>query len=102
MIFTTEAKIFNNKYLPKKKPQTDNSLLHCCYMTNIFLGKCHTHVSLPKWGSMTDKSRDITKVRLEEPMTFTGVIYRNVGEGLVTGAEIIQRQLRYQGSPQHG
>jgi hypothetical protein len=36
---------------------------------------------------------DTTKVLFGEPMNFIGVTNRNIVEGLLTGAEIIQRQL---------
>lgn len=48
---------------------------------------------------MTDQSRDTTKVELGEPMSFTGVIYRHMGEGLLTGAYMTQRQLHDQSPP---
>lgn len=47
----------------------------------------------------TDQSAHTTKVLLGEPMGFIGVTYRNMGEGLLTGAEMTQRQLHHQGSP---
>lgn len=36
------------------------------------------------------------KIQLGEPVSFTGVTYRNMGEGLLTGAEVTQRQLPQQ------
>jgi hypothetical protein len=51
---------------------------------------------------MIDQSMDTIKVKLDEPSSFIGVSYRNMGEGLLTGAEMIQRQLYHQGPPQHG
>ena len=36
-----------------------------------------------------------TKVQLREPMNFIGVPYRSMGEGLLTEAEMTQRQLHY-------
>ena len=32
------------------------------------------------------------KVQLGEPMSYIGVSYRNMGEGLLTGTEMTQRQ----------
>lgn len=45
---------------------------------------------------------DATKVQLHKPMSSIGVIHRCIGEGLHTKAEVTQRQLHHQGSPQHG
>ena len=49
---------------------------------------------------MTDQST--TKVQLGEPMSFIGVTYRNMGEGLLTGAEMTQGQLYHQSPPHYG
>jgi hypothetical protein len=38
---------------------------------------------------------DTTKVQFGEPMSFAGVIYRNKGEGLLTGAEMTQSPLQH-------
>jgi hypothetical protein len=46
---------------------------------------------------MTDQSTDNTKVKLGEPMSFTEIIYRDMGEGLVTGTEMTQTAVL----PQH-
>jgi ABC-type transport system involved in Fe-S cluster assembly fused permease/ATPase subunit len=43
-----------------------------------------------------------TKVQLREPMNFIGVPYRSMREGLLTEAEMTQRQLHQQSSPLHG
>lgn len=40
---------------------------------------------------MTDQSTDIAKVELGEPMGFTGVSSKNMGEELLTKAEMTQR-----------
>jgi hypothetical protein len=42
---------------------------------------------------------DTTEVQFDEPMSFIGITYRGVGEGLLIGAEISQRQLH---PPQYG
>ena len=44
---------------------------------------------------MTDQSMGITKVQLCEPMGLSQVIYKNMGERLLTGTEMISRQLHY-------
>ena len=36
---------------------------------------------------------DTIKIILGEPVTFIGVIYRSMGEGLLTGAEMAHGQL---------
>jgi hypothetical protein len=41
---------------------------------------------------MTDQSKDTTKIQLGESMNFIDVTYRNMSQGLLTGAEITQRQ----------
>ena len=41
-------------------------------------------------------SKDTTKDQLGEPMSFIGITYRNIIEGLLTGAEMTQRQLHHQ------
>jgi hypothetical protein len=45
---------------------------------------------------------DTTKVKLGELRSFTGGTYRNMGEGLLTGAEMTQRQLYHQSPLQYG
>lgn len=42
---------------------------------------------------MTDQGTDTIKVQVGEPMSFIGMPYRNLGEGLFTGREMTQRQL---------
>ena len=34
-------------------------------------------------------------------MSFIGVTYKNIGEGLLTGAEMTQRQLHHQSQPEN-
>ena len=36
-------------------------------------------------------SMDITKVKCDELMNYIGITYKNMGEGLFTGTEMIQR-----------
>ena len=40
---------------------------------------------------------DTVKVQLAEPVSFIGITYRSMGEGLLTRAEMTQRQLHHQG-----
>lgn len=51
---------------------------------------------------MADRSTDTTKVQLGEPMSFIGVTHRNMGEGLLIGAEMTQRCLQPQSPQQPG
>ena len=62
----------------------------------------HTHLLTPDRKPMTDQTPDTVKHQLGEPMSLTEVIYRNVGEGLFTGAEMTQGQLHHQHPPQDG
>ena len=40
--------------------------------------------------SRTDQNKNTTKDQLGDPMTFIGVTDRNIGDGLLTGAEMTQ------------
>lgn len=40
---------------------------------------------------MTVQNTDTTKVQFVDPVSFSGVTYRNLGEELLTGAEMTQR-----------
>lgn len=51
---------------------------------------------------MTDGSTNTTKVQLGEPGSFIHLTYRSIGEVLLTGEEMIQRQLHHQGPSKHG
>lgn len=62
----------------------------------------HTSLFTPDREHMTDKLTDSTKVQLDEPMSFTRVIYRSVGERLLIGIEMISRQLNHKGHPSTG
>ena len=44
---------------------------------------------------MTDQSLDTTQVQLGEPVSFIEVTYRNMGEELLIGSEMTQRQLHH-------
>ena len=59
-------------------------------------------VSLLHKEPRTDQSAHTTKVLLGEPISFIGVTYRNMSEGLLTGAEMTQRQLHRQSLPSIG
>ena len=47
-------------------------------------------------------SQPLNHLSSSKPMSFTEVSYRNMGKGLLTGAQMIQRQLYPQGPLQHG
>lgn len=69
-------------------------------MTEFFMGKHNTRLLTPDWEPTTEQSMDITKVQLDEPVSFIGVAYRNMNEELLSGAEITQTQLHHhQSSP---
>lgn len=51
---------------------------------------------------MTDQSTDTSKAQLGKPMSFIDIIYRSMGEGLLTRREMTQRQLHHKSPPQHG
>lgn len=67
-----------------------------------FPRSCNTRPPSPDRELTTDLKYGRCKVQLGEPVGFIGVSYRNVGEGLRTGAQMTQRQLCHQVPPQHG
>ena len=60
----------------------------------IFPRRC---LLTPDRGPMTDLNTDNTKVQLGKPTKCIDVSYKNMGKGLLTGAEMTQRQLHHQG-----
>lgn len=69
-------------------------------MAKLFLRRCSalpTQLQEP----MTDQSIDTTKTQLDELMSFIGVTYRSMAEGLLAGAEMTQTQHHHQNLPQH-
>ena len=70
-------------------------------MTRLFLGRCNTDFLFQDRELMTKQHMNTTKFQLEETVRFIGVTFRNVGEGLIIGAEIIQRQLNVQSLAPH-
>jgi hypothetical protein len=72
----------------------------------LFLGRPKTYIYSVKIGIPQQilwmYNTDDTKVQLREPMSFIEVTYRNMGEGLLTGAEITQRKMHHQSAPQDG
>lgn len=60
------------------------------------MNKCLT----PDTELPTHQREDITKVLLDEPVSFIRVAYKNTGMWLLTEAELTQRELNYQSPPQ--
>jgi len=68
--------------------------------TKLFLGRCNTHIYSPQVAnSWRIKVQFLSKSNL---VSLICVPYRCMGEGLLTGAEMTQRQLHHWGSSQHG
>lgn len=59
------------------------------------------HLLTPYMELTTEQSMETTEVQLGEPVSFTGVTYRNMGEELLTEAEMTNRQLHHQGPHKH-
>ena len=57
----------------------------------------HTHLLKSRQGAHVRP----TKEQLGEPMCVIGVTYRSVSDGLLTGAEMTQRQLHHQITSHH-
>lgn len=57
----------------------------------------HASLLIPGRELMTDQSTDILQIQFSELMNF----YKNMGEGLLTGAEMSQRELHHQSPFQH-
>lgn len=64
----------------------------CCYVTWGDTNQC---LLTPGRILTTNQTMDTIKVQLGEPISFIGVTYKNMGEGFLTGAEVIQRQLHH-------
>ena len=54
------------------------------------LGRCNICLLILSRELTRDRSIETTKVQLDDPMSFVGVICRSVGEGLCTEAEMTQ------------
>ena len=65
----------------------------------LALGRHNTHLFTLDRNPTTDQSTDTTKVQLGKPMSFIGVTYRTMGEGLLTRAEMTQRQVYLHSPP---
>ena len=59
--------------------------IHC--VTKLPGKMQHTCLLTPDRDLTRDQCTDTTKVQLGEPMSFIGVTYRSVGEGLLTEAD---------------
>lgn len=61
-------------------------MAQCCVM--LFLERLEQITTHPEWKLTTDQSKDTTRVQLDEGMTFIEVIYKTMGKGLLTEAEM--------------
>ena len=68
-------------------------------MTELFLVRRNILLLIPDSEPTTEQSMDTSKVQLGEPVSFIGVSHRITDEGLLTGAEMTQRQLSPQLTP---
>jgi hypothetical protein len=54
----------------------------------------------PDWEPTSDQRMDTTiQVQRGKPQSFIGTTYRSMGEGILTGIEMTQRQLHFQSPP---
>lgn len=60
-------------------------------MTKLFLSRHNTYLLPPDREHIAGQSTDPIEVQLEEPMSFIGIIYRNMDEGLLAMAEMTHR-----------
>jgi hypothetical protein len=44
----------------------------------------------PRQGTDDRKKKNTTKPQLDHPMSFIGITYRNMGEGLLSGTELMK------------
>jgi hypothetical protein len=70
-------------------------------VTEILYLTQNVHLFISDGEPVTDQCVDTIKVQFDEPMSFIGIIYRNIGKELLKGTEMTQRQLYQQGPPQH-
>lgn len=68
----------------------------------IFLWRFSTHLLTSDMKLIIDQSMGITTAQLGEPMNFIEVNDGNMGEELLTGTEMSQRQLHHQSPPRPG
>ena len=61
----------------------------------------HTQLPTADRNPIISQSMGTTEGQFGEPMSFIGVTFRIMGEGLFIGAEMTQRQLHHQTPPQH-
>lgn len=72
------------------------------WVTKLFLGRCNmTHLLTPDREPMANQGTGITKFQHGEPVSFVGVTYVSVGEGLLTGVKMAHRQLYHTSPAQH-
>lgn len=67
-----------------------NHLLKAYGVTRLFLGRCSTyHLLTPDRELTTDQSTGPTRIQLCEPRVLLRFLIRNMGEGLLTRADVI-------------
>lgn len=60
-------------------------------MTKLLLERCNTYLLSSDRKPTTDQTTDTTKAHFGEPMSFIGVTYRSIVDGLFIGGEKTQR-----------
>lgn len=64
-------------------------------VTEILYLTQNIHLSISDGEPVTDQCVDTIKVQFDEPMSFIGISYRNIGKELLKGTEMTQRQLHH-------
>lgn len=76
-------------------------VLRSCCVIELFLGRHNIRICSPQTGSPQQTKVWTHWTPAWCAVSFTAVTYRTVDEGLLTGAEITQKQLHHQGLPHH-
>lgn len=83
-----------------------NSLLLCVMLRRIYVDVWGPVTWLFFWGNgnkhLYTLNRNTIQIQPGELVSFTGVTYKNVGESLLTGTEMMQRQLYHHLYPNMG
>lgn len=59
------------------------------------MGRCEMMSTHPNKDPVTDQSKETTESQFDEPMVFISIASRNMGEGLLTEAEMTHWQELY-------
>jgi hypothetical protein len=81
---------------------TDKVEFDFWHMSRLFLWRLNKCLFTLDSEPTTDQGMDSTTIQLGGPMSFIGATYRNMGEGLLTGAEITLGQPHHKSLPQRG